>query len=242
MSSLSFMRRPVLTNVARKRANYSSPAILARRARILELARELVAEQGLAGFSVSELGQRAGVAKQTIYNIFQTKERMIATAINEYFEQREDQIRYRSPPATMERMIERTIIAGRRVVELPHYMSALMMIYFSADADADIWAAIQRSTTHAHKPWIESLAADGMLQSWAAPDLLVADMAVLRNGITLEWCRGHIDMEEALRRKVIGLLTLAAGATREPVRGAAEVRLEEIVARGVPDYRTPATA
>jgi AcrR family transcriptional regulator len=229
-----------LTNVARKRASYSSPAIVARRARILELTRELIAEQGLAAFSISELGQRANVAKQTIYNIFQTKERMIATAINEYFEQREDQIQYQSPQGTMERMIERTIIAGRRVADLPHYMSALMMIYFSPNPDADIWAAIQRSTTHAHKPWIESLAANRMLQSWTIPDLLIADMAVLRNGVTLEWCRGHIDMEEALHRKVMGLLTMAAGAMRQPVRGAVEARLEEIRAQGIPDYRPPA--
>jgi AcrR family transcriptional regulator len=240
MSSPVFMRPPVLTNVARKRASYSSPAIVARRARILELTRELIAEQGLAAFSISELGQRANVAKQTIYNIFQTKERMIATAINEYFEQREDQIHYHSPQGTMERMIERTIIAGRRGESLPHYMGALMAIYFLPDPDADIWAAIQRSTTHAHKPWIEALAADGLLQSWISPDELTADMAVLRNGLTFEWCRGRIGIEEALRRKVVGLLNMMAGATREPVRAEIEARLGEVLDRGLPNYMPPA--
>ncbi|MDB5447866.1 MAG: TetR family transcriptional regulator [Phenylobacterium sp.] len=239
MSSMSFTRRLVLTNVARKRASYSSPTILARRARILELTRELIAEQGLSGFSISELGQRANVAKQTIYNIFQTKERMIATAINEYFEQREDEIHYHSPQGTMERMIERTIVAGRRGASLPHYMAALMMIYFSPDPDADIWAAIQRSTAHAHKSWIDNLAANGLLQSWIRPDVLTADMALLRNGITLEWCRGRIDIDEALRRKVAALLTTMVGATRQPVRGEIEARLAETLIHGLPDYRPP---
>lgn len=231
-----------MTNAARKRASYASPAILARRTRILELTRELIAEQGLSGFSVGELCQRAGVAKQTIYNIFQTKERMIATAINEYFEQREDEIRYGSPQGTLERMIERTIIAGRRGAGLPNYMAALMMVYFSPDPDADIWAAIQRSTVHAHKAWIERLAGEGLLQNWVRPDVLIGDLALLGNGITFEWSRGRIDIEEALRRKVVALLTTMAGATRPPIQAAITGRLEEIVAKGLPDYRPPPDA
>ena len=236
---MRFKGLSVLTNGARKRASYASPTILARRARILELARELIAEQGLSAFSISELGQRANVAKQTIYNIFQTKERMIATAINEYFERREDEIQYRSPQGTLERMIERTLIAGRRGARQPNYMAALMMIYFSSDPDADIWAAIQRSTVHAHKPWIENLAASGLLQSWIRPEVLIADLALLGNGITFEWSRGRIDIDEALRRKVIGLLTTMTGAARPPIRGEIEARLEDILVRGLPDYRPP---
>jgi AcrR family transcriptional regulator len=243
--SAAFSRKPAraispgMGKVAAKRASYSSPAILARRARLLELTRELVGEQGLGGFSISELGQRAGVAKQTIYNIFQTKERMIASAINEYFEQREEEISYRSPPGTMERMIERTIIAGRRGADQPHYMAALMSIYFSPEPDADIWAAIQRSTVHAHKLWIERLAADGRLQSWVRPEELIADLAILRNGITFDWCRGRLDLEDALRRKVTGLLAAMVGATRQPVRGRIEARLHEILEHGLPDVHPP---
>jgi len=228
-----------LTNVARKRASYASPAILARRARILELTRELIGEQGLGGFSVSELGHRANVAKQTIYNIFQTKERMIATAINEYFEQREEEIRYRSPQGTMERMIERTMVAGLRGARMPNYMAALMTIYFSPEPDADIWAAVQRSTVHGHKPWIERLSGEGRLQSWVRPQVLIDDLALMRNAITFEWSRGRIGIEEALRRKVVGLLTGIAGSVREPVRGEVEARLEEIDRNGLPDYRPP---
>jgi AcrR family transcriptional regulator len=229
----------VSTPAARRPTSYASPGIIARRARILDLTRELIGEAGLAQFSIRELSVRAGVAKQTIYNTFETKERMIATAINEYFEQREDEVRYHSPQGTMERMIERTIIAGQRAARLPNYMAALMSIYFSYDPDADIWAAIQRSTTHAHKPWIERLAAEGLLQPWVDPEVLIADLALLRNGITFEWCRGRIGIDETLRRKVIGLLTAMAGATRPAVSKSIEARLEEIRVHGLPDYMPP---
>jgi len=45
-----------------KPQTYSSPAILARRRRILEETRRLIAEQGLVNFNMNELCKRAGVA------------------------------------------------------------------------------------------------------------------------------------------------------------------------------------
>ena len=60
---------------------YSSPAIMERRRRILEETRKIIAEKGIAALSMNEIGQRAGVAKRTLYNAFQTRERMIASAI-----------------------------------------------------------------------------------------------------------------------------------------------------------------
>jgi AcrR family transcriptional regulator len=217
-------------------ATYASPTILARRARILDLTRELIAERGYAGFSLKEIGVRAGVAKQTLYNIFQTKERMIATAINQYFKDNEDSIHYASQPGTMDRMIERTIVAGKRSQRVPNYMSALMAIYHSPDADPDIWEVIHRVGTYPHLLWIEDLARRKLLQSWIEPKALIDDVGAYRYLIVLEWCRGGISDEEALRRKVIGSLSMMVGATIDPVRGEIEAKLRDIVAKGVPSY------
>ena len=224
---------------AAKRASYSSPAITARRARILDLTRELIAEQGISGFSVAEVSVRADVAKQTIYNIFQTKERMVSAAISEYFEEREQQIHYTSPPATMERMIERTIVAGRAAALIPNYMRAMMAIYHALDPDPEIWAAVQRATVHAHKPWIDALARDGQLQPWAEGGVLVEELGLYRNGVILEWCRGEIDGDGWLQRTVVGCLMMLAGATRDPARAQILAKLDELVAHGLPEYELP---
>ena len=45
---------------------YSSPAIHARRRRILEETRKLIAERGLIGFSMDEICKRADVSKRTL--------------------------------------------------------------------------------------------------------------------------------------------------------------------------------
>jgi AcrR family transcriptional regulator len=50
---------------------------------ILEAALELAAADGLAGFSVDAVAQRAGVSKATIYRRWSTKEQMVMDAIHE---------------------------------------------------------------------------------------------------------------------------------------------------------------
>jgi AcrR family transcriptional regulator len=227
------------SRTAERRASYSSPAILARRQRILDFARVLIGERGYANFNLSDLGARAGVAKQTIYNIFGTKERLIATAINDYFEEREGRIRYVSKPATMERMIERVIVAGRASLSIPHYISALMAIYHAVDTDPDIWAAIHEVGTYPHRAWIESLAERGLLQPWIDPAELIDDLAAQRDLVLLEWCRGKLDDELSIVRKVVGSLTLMAGATRGEARTEVEARLAEILRDGLPRYAEP---
>lgn len=223
-----------------RRASYSSPAILARRQRILDFTRVLIGEHGYANFNVGELGARAGVAKQTIYNIFGTKERLIATAINDYFEEREGRIRYTSQPATMERMIERVIVAGRASQSIPHYLTAVMAIYHAVDTDPDIWEAIHQVGIYPQRAWIETLAERGQLQPWVEADKLIDEIAAQRNLVLLEWCRGKLDNDEALRRKVVGALSMMVGATRGEARAEIEARLLEIVDKGLPDYAAPA--
>lgn len=226
----------VASKSTERRSSYSSPAIVARRKRILEIARKLIAEKGYAAFNLGEVGARAGVAKQTVYNIFGTKERIIATAISEYFEEREGLIRYASSPGTLERMIERQIIATRASESMPNYLGALMAIYFSVDSDPDIWSVMHEVATYPHRGWIAALARDGLLQPWVDPATLTDDLAAHSNLALLDWCRGRIDTDRSLRRKVIGSLTIMAGSTIGVAHAQVTAKLDEIMAHGLPDY------
>lgn len=224
------------SRVSEKRSSYASPAIIARRKRILEIARELIAEKGYAQFNLGEVGQRAGVAKQTVYNIFGTRERIIATAINEYFEEREALIRYASQPATMERMIERLVVATRASESMPHYLGAVMAIYFSIDTDPDIWAAMHRVATYPHRAWIHAMAEQQQLQPWIDPDGLIDTLAAHTSFAVLDWCRGHIDTELSIHRKVVGTLTIVGGAMTGEAQAGVMAKLDEIHRHGIPDY------
>jgi AcrR family transcriptional regulator len=59
------------------------------RARILEAADEIFAEQGLAG-GVTEIAERAGVGMGTLYRHFPTKEALIAEFVHQFLEEMDD--------------------------------------------------------------------------------------------------------------------------------------------------------
>ena len=56
---------------------YASSSIIERRRRILTTARKMIGAEGMAAINMDEISRRADVAKRTLYNAFQTRERMM---------------------------------------------------------------------------------------------------------------------------------------------------------------------
>ena len=213
---------------------YSSPAIHERRRRILEETRKMIAEHGLAGFSMDEICKRAGVAKRTLYNAYQTKERMIALAIHEYFEKYVSHIPYTTPIGSLQRNVERIVFVIQRNRQLRNYISALMSIYFSPDADSDIWETMHSMAVQANLQWITALKAKKQIQPWIDVNCLADDIVRTEYAIINDWCRGRIEDEQIAYHQVRACLTIAAGATRGAARKGIEEMLQRYHSDGMP--------
>ena len=125
---------PVQTGAKGRSLGYASPSILARRNRILTETRKMIAEVGLARLAMDDVARRANVAKRTLYNAFQSKEHLVATAISRYFEAYESKIKYTNDDATtLDWMVERLIIVARRNLTIRNYTRALMDSAFVPD-------------------------------------------------------------------------------------------------------------
>lgn len=213
---------------------YSSPAIHERRKRILDETRKMIAERGLVDFSMDEIGVRAGVAKRTLYNAFQTKERMIAIAIHEYFARYLDRIPFTAPVGTLQRHLERVTYMVGRDLQIRNYISAIMSIYFSADSESDIWKTMHSMAVEANLQWINALRVKRQLQPWVDPELLVDDMIRLFYSNLNDWCRGRIEDKDVLHHCIVASLTMVAGATRGAARKEIEATLQRFHDEGVP--------
>ncbi|HYE50260.1 MAG TPA: TetR/AcrR family transcriptional regulator [Azospirillaceae bacterium] len=213
---------------------YSSPAIHERRRRILDETRKLIAEKGLAAFSMDEICKRADVSKRTLYNAFQTKERMIAMAIHEYFDRYISRLPYTTEPGTLHRNIERMVFVVQRNRQIRNYISAIMSIYFSLDADGDIWRTMHSMAVTPNLQWIEALHAKRQLQPWVEPKRLADDIVRFEYTIIYDWCRGHVSDEMIIPNLVMTYLTLMAGATRGTARKEIEAMLQQFQADGIP--------
>jgi AcrR family transcriptional regulator len=210
---------------------YLSPAIIARRKRILDETRKMIAERGLAGFSMDDLCKRAGVAKRTLYNAYQTKERMIALAIREYFENYAVDIPFTAPPGSIKRNIDRIIFIYQRNRNPRNYARALASIYFSHEVDKDLLVTMHQMLVDANLEWIMAYKAKRQLQSWVDADALANDMVRMEYALLNDWCRGVIVDEEIIYHHLRACLTVAVGATR----GAARKEVEELL-RHYPEH------
>ncbi|WP_157218157.1 TetR/AcrR family transcriptional regulator [Flavisphingomonas formosensis] len=224
---------PLLKENSERPQTYSSPAILERRQRILEETRRVIAEQGIAALSMNEIGQRAGVAKRTLYNAFQTRERMIATAIQEYFDEYVSRISFTSPPGTMMHNLERMISVVQRNRRIPNYIRAIMALYFSSGVDSDIWQAMHSLATRHNREWIEELAAHKQLQPWVKVDSFVDDLVRYEYATINDWAQQRIADDEILVRLISSYLTFILGALKGAARKEAEALLKDLVERGM---------
>ena len=218
---------------------YSSPAIIERRRRILEETRKVIAEQGIAALSMNEIGQRAGVAKRTLYNAFQTRERMIASAIQEYFDEYVSRIAYSSEPGTMQHNLERMISVVQRNRKIRNYIKAIMALYFSSDVDHDIWAAMHSPAVHHNRQWIGVLEAKKQLQPWVEVDRLVEDLVRFEYATINDWAQGRIPDDEVIVRLVSSYLTSLLGALKGAARREVETLIKDIAERGMDALPAP---
>lgn len=225
-------REPVLNGTSERAQTYSSPAIRARRSRILEETRKAIAEEGIAALSMNEVGKRAGVAKRTLYNAFQTRERMIAIAIQEYFDEFVKRISYTNPVGTLMHNVERMVTVVNRNRQIRNYIRAIMALYFSPEADTDIWQAMHSMATRSNLEWTRMLQLKRQLQPWADAERLADDVVRLEYATINAWAQGRIGDDEIVPHLLQSYLTFVAGATRGAARREIEDLLREVMEHG----------
>jgi AcrR family transcriptional regulator len=228
-----------MKETAERPNTYNSPAIIERRRRILEETRTIIAEQGIAAISMNEICKRAGVAKRTLYNAFQTRERMIATAIKEYFDEYVAQIAFDSAAGTMMHNLERMISVVQRNRKIRNYIRAILSLYFSPDVDQDIWTAMHAPALMHNMEWIRALQTKRQLQPWVDVETLVDDLVRFEYATIYDWAQGRIPDDEIVVRLVSSYLNFALGAVSGAARREIERLLKDIDQRGADALPAP---
>ena len=232
--AISESRENASLNEAHERTQiYSSPAMRARRSRILAETRKAIAEQGIAALSMNDVGKRAGVAKRTLYNAFQTRERMIAIAIQEYFDEFVTCISYAHPVGTLMHNVERMVSVVNRNRQIRNYIRAIMALYFSPEADGDIWQAMHRMAARSNLEWMRILQSKRQLQPWAEAEQLADEVVRLEYATINAWAQGRMGDDEIIPHLLRSYLTFVAGATRGAARREIEDLLHEVTGHGV---------
>ncbi|MDE2620731.1 MAG: TetR/AcrR family transcriptional regulator [Sphingomonadales bacterium] len=229
-----------LTPHPEKQLVYSSPSIHERRSRILREARKLLAEGGLEKFSIRTLCKRADVAQRTLYNAFHNRDRIMALAIREAYEDVNRYMRYRTSAETLDGIIDRLISVNSRNLRARNYTQAVATIFFSGAASHDIWVAMREMVDINLRQWLNRLVRENLLEDWVNVGELADEIANLEYATINDWAQGRIPDEDYVRRLITSVLTHMAGALKGEERELATAMLRRIRATGeLPEFPKP---
>jgi AcrR family transcriptional regulator len=211
-------------------AVYASRLMQDRRRRILDTARQMIAEGGLDQFSMRELGQRADVAQRTLYNAFQSKDHLLAEAVREYYEDFVGRTKYRFEAGTLDGTMERLLLVHRRNIQIKNYTRTIMSVYFSTTIDHELWMTIHRISADNHRLWIGRMAAKRQLHAWVETENVADRLANLEYATINEWCQDRIPDEAFVTTLAVTVLTFVAGLTRGAAHKEIVAALAQLVA------------
>ena len=185
-----------------------------RRERIFNIAKRLIAEQGLEDFTISELAEKAGVTTPTIHNLFGRKSDIIKELVSNLIE--EMQSITLNPPIDP---IENTKFFVNNMADtfekdINFYRAALMSaehlrLFDPRIPDGLFWRAQQLAAPN--KEWYER----GLLLGNIEPSII---MRKVHNGNRLariDWVLGYIDLSQ-FRHQVIKSILLVYAADANP--------------------------
>jgi AcrR family transcriptional regulator len=198
-----------------------------RRATILSRARELMEERGYDGITMRDLAERSGVALKTLYDIYRSKDELLAKAIEE---------RARLVFAGLDKDTGRTgfdrlmMIADRQwrgALEVPNLTKSVAPILNTQPGAFTIEDAYMRY----HRRAIQEIADAGELAPWADVDFLVRLMLVDQGPITILWSRDEITSDQLLDFTVMMMCQVLYPAVLGGTRDAIGRVLEETYTR-----------
>jgi AcrR family transcriptional regulator len=206
----------------------SSEAMFDRRRRILREARKMISRGGLDEFNMRDLGARANVSTRTIYNAFGSKEMVVALAIHAYFETFVSHLQFSEDPTTFTGALTRQVTSTLRDVDIPHYMKALVALYFSPTVHPDIRNVLLDLASRSWLPWLRGLQVLRQIGRGVDISDLIIDLSNFQYAKLHEWCLGGLDDESFVRKSLSGILLLLIGATRGHARAHATEAFDQL--------------
>lgn len=204
----------------------ASPAMFARRRRILHEARRMMVESGADGMTMRELASRSDVSLRTLYNAFGNKEAVIVTAIRQYYDKFLRILSDGRDPYDFNWVLTGIIATNLRNQQIRDYLSSVVGLYFSMSAHEAIRLELRRAAAGFLVPWLELAQARRQLRRGTDITRTVSHIASLQYAINQDWLAGRMTDDMFVPTVLEAVLTHLAGC----VRGVALDPIEALLA------------
>jgi AcrR family transcriptional regulator len=200
-----------------------------RRERILEAARELVAEKGYEGLTMRDLAERSGVSVPTLYNLCGTKDELLFQAVAQEIDATIDRLEGGRRSTGRRRLLALLSVGHEEMSRRPQLYRALLYAATRSEAArTPLMAVGSHLGAELHRS-LEEMVAAGELEEWVDTQAVAERLGVICVLAPFRWAAGMLHAQDVLAatRYEAGLCLL--GITRGPARRAMEqmVRREQ---------------
>lgn len=199
---------------------YASPRQLERQDRILATARDMLADVGYAGLTIRELARQSGVAQGTLYNLYNSKDELIAQAIADQLDGLAARAAARSQ-AGVDRILALGEETARQIQQTPEYAEAMARAVFSAQPDDPLTESLYLRGLPNLTTQLQAALQAGQIDK---VDLAAQarHMQAQNWGVVAGWMLGMFDLGslvcEYRRCQLTALCAIARGATATELR------------------------
>jgi len=197
-----------------RRGSYFSPRQQARRERILQAARDLIAEKGYDGLTMRDLASASDVSDKTLYNLFDSKDRLVMIAVADLLGEIARRVEAKSQQPGLEAVLLYSDSTMRQILETPAYAEAMARGLFQAEANTALVDVLLSANERFLRR--ELYAALQRKQLLADTDVAVTARMLAGHmwGILLLWNKGLLTLEELSSMATHSLCLSLAGIVR----------------------------
>lgn len=183
----------------------------ARRQRIIDAARALIAEVGEGGFSMRTLALRAGVSPATPYNLFGNKHLVLLTVLNDDLDRFLAEFEQVESVDALDRVFDFVRLSRLTYERQPRFYRVVMQL-ISTHAPADLRSALMRPRSHVFQHLAAGVAEAGFLAPGIDAAVLGRMINFVMGGALQAWISQEITVDQYEQEVCCGVAMLLAGS------------------------------
>jgi len=186
-----------------------------RRGRIVDATCALLRELGAEELSVKMIAARAGVSVSTVYNLFESKEAVLASVFDLDLAQFEQRVAAARSEDALARVFDSIDIAADLYRADPGFYRAIMWRLPGGAGDPALSVALRAPRNRFWRAMVETAIRDGQLNPGTDPAVLAALLIQIFGGVLSSWISNEITTDQLQAEAKFGFaVALSAFATK----------------------------
>ncbi len=195
--------------------------VAARRQRILDSAREILAREGVAGLSMRKLAEEAGLAVKTLYNLWGSRAAILQGVISQAMDRMDEALEGEAP--LREDPLERcravvTVTIRHLVADEAVFRTLLLASFEVQEGRALREGPVTARASHMQAVALREAVEQGLLEDVHDPELLGRQIYHGYEMAHVQWAFGVIDEAGFRARALYGLYVALLGAATKATR------------------------